>query len=199
MTTKHNRTTLRRITATAAIAGLTLLGTAGAVSAQTYSPQTSASFSDTNPAAGQTIAISGNAVAGTQVSITLARPDGTIIVLGTTVATATGSFALDVTLPADLADGEYILAALNDAQVLSSSAFSLGGSTTQGSSQPTQTGAGGTAAGGTGEVAAAQTVPTQLPVTGGESGVLLWGGAGFVVVGGAALVASKVRSEPLVS
>ncbi len=193
MTTKNNRATLRRITATAGIAGLTILGSAGAVSAQSYPSGGQATFSDASPTAGQTVAVSGNAVAGTQVSITLALPDGTILVLGTTVASASGTFALNVTLPADLADGEYVLAAFNDTQVLSSSLFSLGGSVTQGSNEPAQTGAGGS-----GDVAAAQT-PTQLPVTGGESALLLWGGAGFVVIGGAALVASKLRSEPLVS
>lgn len=203
MKTPITLTQLRRITATAGIAilgasSLVVLGTAGAVGAQTYPSAGTATFSDATPEPGQTLAVSGNAAAGTTVNITLTRPDGSIVTLGTATADASGSFSLNITLPAGLGNGSYVIAAVNGSTVLSSSAFVVSSATAQGESTPTQTGAEAAANGGSG-AAPAQAAPTTLPVTGNESGLLIWGGAGFVALGGAALVISKVRpdAEPM--
>ncbi len=183
MTSTIQWSTLRRSIVVAGIAGLTLIGASGPAGAQTYPPSASATFSDATPGAGQTVAVSGNAVAGTTVSITLARPDGTIITLGTTIAGASGAFNLNILLPSDLANGNYVLAAVNGTTILSSAAFAVSGATTQGGASST----GGDAA------APAQTTTTTLPVTGNESGLMVWGGAGFVVLGGAALTVGRLR------
>ncbi len=196
MTSTTSRLLLRRTTAVVGIAGLALLGSAVGASAQTYTPTTSATFSDATPEPGQAVFVSGSAVAGTTVSITLARPDGTIITLGTVTADATGSFALSVSLPSDLAAGNYVIAAVNGTTILSSSAFAVSGATTQGDIIPAQT---TNATNPTGGNNAAPAQATTLPVTGGDAGLLLWSGAAFVVIGGSALVVSKRRNDPEVA
>ncbi|MEZ5229137.1 MAG: hypothetical protein R2710_21460 [Acidimicrobiales bacterium] len=108
MTTKTQWMMLRRLSVATAVGALALLGSTGTAAAQTYTPTPSANFSDATPEAGQTVAVSGNTVANSVVSITLAQPDGTVLVLGTTTANASGSFNLSITLPSTLANGSYV-------------------------------------------------------------------------------------------
>lgn len=200
MTTAVFRTAVSSL----AIAGLTLLAAPGAIGAQlsptqSYPSSTSATVSDATPDPGQTIAISGTATPGATVSVTLTQDTGRNLAvgggaaagsggttLGTTTADAAGAFSLNVTIPSDLAVGNYVLAVMEGSTVLSSSAFEVAGATAQGGSTANQTPT------QTGDDAAA----TTLPVTGNNASHLGWASAAMILGGGAALVFAKRRTDP---
>ncbi len=191
MTTKTKWMMMRRASVATAISGLAALSATTVAGAQTYPSAGEATFSDATPEAGQVVSVSGAAAANSTVTITLARPDGSIITLGTVTTDATGSFNLSITLPSDLADGNYVIAAVNGTTILSSSAFAVSGAVTQGTSTPAQTTDSTSTTGG----ATAAAGQTTLPVTGDNSGLLAGTGMAFIVVGGSALILSRRRSN----
>lgn len=122
---------LKTASATAALLLTLGLGAAAPAGANdTYTPSGEISVSNPTPKAGQSITLSGKTTPDTLVTITMAKGASsqslianaaTTLTLGSTMSDGNGDYSLSVTVPADAAAGSWVMSAMANGAVLSSS------------------------------------------------------------------------------
>ncbi len=171
--------------------------TSGPAGAAEYPPQPGTTVSDTTPSPGQSIVVSGVTEPNTLVTVTLSTmtPAGglsaagglspaavTDYTLGSTISDAVGLYSLTVTIPSNLAAGQYAMVAVANGSVISTTTLAVS-----------------PAGGNTSPIASQTPSAGQLPVTGGDSVPMAAVALGAIGAGGALVVVSRrLRERPAV-
>ena len=162
---------------------------APAVSAQDYTSAGSATFSDSTPAAGENITITGRTTPDTLVVVTIQQTSSGSITNGsianwaaafakTTLASTTsdgdGDYSLSFVVPANATSGSFVLEVSAGDQVLASTVINVG--PTDSATTPAQVDPGTTA---------------TLPVTGGSTLIMVTAAGAMIVAGGLSLTVAR--------